>query len=166
MTIAQAPYSKETGPSFLTVGVISDTHGLLRPEAVEALSGVNHILHAGDVGDPAILDVLSSIAPLTAIRGNVDISGRCSQLPATEMVELGGCHIYVIHAIEDLDIEPRSAGVAIVIYGHSHKPSYEERSGTLYLNPGSAGPRRFDLPVTVARLSIGEGKVDARIIPL
>ena len=148
------------------IGVISDTHGLLRPEAVAALAGVNHILHAGDVGDAAILDRLRALAPLTAIRGNVDTVGRCGELPGTEAVELGGQTFYLVHAIEDLDIDPRAAGVAAVVYGHSHQPAIEERNGVLYLNPGSAGPRRFNLPVTVAKVRIAQGKLGPGIVPL
>jgi putative phosphoesterase len=150
----------------LTVGVISDTHGLLRPEAVAALAGVDHILHAGDVGDPGILDELRAIAPLTAIRGNVDVSGICGALPATEAVELGGLLFYLVHSSQDLDIEPVAAGVVVVVSGHSHRAGTQLRQGVLYLNPGSAGPRRFDLPVTLAMVTIANGAVRARIIQL
>jgi putative phosphoesterase len=150
----------------LHIGVISDTHGLLRPEALAALRGVDHILHAGDVGDAGILVALREIAPLTAIRGNVDVSGVCGQLPATELVELGGCLFYLVHALHDLDINPRAAGVAAVIYGHSHHADVEQRDGVLFLNPGSAGPRRFSLPVTLARVDVLDGKVHARIVTL
>jgi putative phosphoesterase len=134
------------------IGVISDTHGLLRPEALDALRGATHILHAGDVGDIAILDALREIAPVTAIRGNIDTHGPTAQLPATEAVELDGRLIYMLHSIADLDLKPDAAGIAVVIYGHSHKPAIEIRKGVLYLNPGSAGPRRFKLPITVAHL--------------
>ena len=143
----------------IRVAVISDTHGLLRPEAVATLHGVDHILHAGDVGDPAILDALSSIAPLTAIRGNIDTRGRCAQLPATEMIELGGVTIYMVHSVADLDIKPVAAGVHVVVSGHSHKPAQETLSGVLYLNPGSIGPRRFRLPVAMAFLQIADSKI-------
>ncbi len=152
----------------LTVGVISDTHGLLRPEAVAALASVDHILHAGDVGDAAILDRLRAIAPLTAIRGNAWTRlGRCAK-PACqpEAVELGGRLLYLVHAIEDMDIDPCAAGVAAVVYGHSHRPVIEERNGVLFLNPGSAGPRRFDLPVTVAKISVVDSGLHASIVPL
>jgi putative phosphoesterase len=134
------------------IGIISDTHGLLRPEALDALRGATHILHAGDVGDIAILDALREIAPVTAIRGNIDTHGPTAQLPATEAVELDGRLIYMLHSIADLDLKPDAAGIAVVIYGHSHKPAIEIRKGVLYLNPGSAGPRRFKLPITVAHL--------------
>jgi putative phosphoesterase len=149
----------------MTVGVISDTHGLLRREALESLQGVDHILHAGDVGDAAILQRLREIAPITAIRGNVDVSGVCAELPATEAVELGGLLFYLVHSIQDLDIKPEIAGVAAVISGHSHRASIRQ-DAVLYLNPGSAGPRRFDLPVTLARIQIINGKIYPHIIEL
>jgi len=150
----------------MRIGVISDTHGLLRHEAVEALRGVEHILHAGDVGDPEILAALRGLAPVTAIRGNIDRSGPCALLPATEAVELGGCLVYLLHALDDLDIKPEAAGVGVVVYGHSHKPNVETRNGVLYLNPGSAGPRRFSLPVTVALLTLSDGGPAVELVPL
>ncbi len=150
----------------MRVGVISDTHGLLRPEALAALHGVDRLIHAGDIGDPHILQKLRAIAPLTAIRGNIDRSGPCAALPATEAVELDGHLLYVVHALPDLDISPRAAGIGAVIYGHSHKPAIDRRDGVLYLNPGSAGPRRFSLPLTVALLQISTETIDAVIIPL
>lgn len=141
----------------LRVGVLSDTHGLLRPEIAAALHGVDHILHAGDVGDPAILQQLSAIAPLTAIRGNVDTHGPCATLPATDMLDLGGVTIYMVHSVHDLDIDPTRAGVRLVISGHTHQPDMQERNGVLYLNPGSAGPRRFRLPIAMSYLRIENG---------
>jgi len=150
----------------MLVGVISDTHGLLRPEALVALAEAEHILHAGDVGDPAILDALREIAPVTAIQGNVDVEGDCAELPATDVVELAGRLFYLVHSVHDLDIKPEAAGVAVVVSGHSHKPSIEERHGVMYLNPGSAGPRRFKSPVTVALVTVGEGGVSARIVEI
>ncbi len=150
----------------MRVGVISDTHGLLRPEAVAALQGVDHILHAGDIGDPDILDRLAAIAPLTAIRGNIDIADRCAELPATEAVELAGHLLYLVHSIADLDVHPSAAGLSAVIYGHSHQAVNETRDGVLYLNPGSAGPRRFSLPITLAYLHLETGEVRAEIVPL
>jgi putative phosphoesterase len=136
------------------IGVISDTHGLLRPEALAALRGSSHILHAGDVGDIDILDALKQIAPVTAIRGNIDTEGPTAQLLATEVVELEGHLIYLLHSLADLDLKPEAAGMSVVISGHSHKPKVETRNGVLYLNPGSAGPRRFSLPITVAHLHL------------
>jgi putative phosphoesterase len=141
----------------MLIGVISDTHGLLRPEALTALRGVEHILHAGDVGDIAILDALREIAPVTAIRGNVDVSGACAELPATDVVELGDRLFYLVHSVHDLDINPVAAGVTMVVSGHSHKASVEVRDGVIYFNPGSAGPRRFSLPVTVGFVTVEDG---------
>lgn len=138
----------------MLLGILSDTHGLLRPAVLPALRGVDHILHAGDVGDPQILETLRSIAPVTAIRGNIDRSGPCADLPATEGVELGGLLFYLVHSVNDLDIDPRAGGVAAVISGHSHKPSVTWKNDVLYLNPGSVGPRRFSLPVSLALLRI------------
>ena len=150
----------------MKIGVISDTHGLLRPEALTALSGIDHILHAGDVGDPDILDALRKIAPVTAIRGNIDTHGPCADLPPTEAVELYGHLFYLIHSVHDLDIVPVAAGVACVISGHSHKPSIDQRGKVIYLNPGSAGPRRFSLPVTLAIVDATPTKLIPRLIEL
>jgi hypothetical protein len=150
----------------MRVGVISDTHGLLRPAALKALAGVDHILHAGDVGDPEILSALEEIAPLTAIRGNIDRSGPCAALPATEIVELDRVTFYLLHDVHELDLDPATAGISVVVSGHSHKPLIEERRGVIYLNPGSAGPRRFTLPVTMGFVSLGDGSPRAEIIPL
>src|SRR6266481_3053104 len=141
----------------MLIGVISDTHGFLRPEALAALRGVEHILHAGDVGEIAILDELRKIATVTAIRGNVDVSGACANLPATDVVELGGKLFYLVHSVHDLDINPVAAGVAMVVSGHSHKASVQVRDGVIYFNPGSAGPRRFSLPVTVGFVTVEDG---------
>jgi uncharacterized protein len=149
----------------MLIGVISDTHGLLRPEALAALRGVEHILHAGDVGDVAILDALREIAPVTAIRGNVDVSGACAELPATDVVELGGQLFYLVHSVHDLDINPKAAGVAMVVSGHSHKAKVEVKDGVVYFNPGSAGPRRFSLPVTVGFVTVEDG-VEASVMEL
>jgi uncharacterized protein len=150
----------------MRIGVISDTHGLMRPEALRALQGAEHILHAGDVGDPAILDALRAIAPVTAIRGNIDEGGPCSHLPSTELVELGGRSIFMLHDVKKIDLNPEAAGIAAVVFGHSHKPLVEWRRGVLFLNPGSAGPRRFELPVTFAWLKIEANEVSARVVPL
>ena len=148
------------------VGVISDTHGLLRREAVDALRGSDHIIHAGDIGASEILDQLASIAPVTAIRGNVDKAEWCRKLPETEVLELGGISIYIIHDLARLDLKPQAAGFSVVISGHSHIPRQERRAGVLYFNPGSAGPRRFKLPVTLGRLTVEANRVAAEIIPL
>jgi hypothetical protein len=147
-------------------GVISDTHGLLRPEALAALAGVDHILHAGDVGDAKILDALRKIAPVTAIRGNIDGSGPCAALPATDLVELGGTAFYLLHDLKKLDLDPVAAGISVVVSGHSHKPAIESRRGVLYLNPGSAGPRRFSLPITVAVVTLTGPQPETEIIHL
>jgi len=147
----------------MKIGVISDTHGLLRAEALAALQGVEHILHAGDVGDAAILDALRTIAPVTAIRGNVDTHGACALLPATEMVSLGGVSFYLVHSVHDLDVNAEAAGIACVVSGHSHQPLIEERRGVMYLNPGSAGPRRFSLPVSLAYVTIEGGAMRAEL---
>ena len=148
------------------IGVISDTHGLLRPEATDALHGSELIIHAGDVGGPGILEALTRIAPVVAVRGNVDTAPWATALPATEVVEVAGRHLYVLHQIEHLDLDPSAAGFAAVIYGHSHKPSVEVRRGVLYLNPGSAGPRRFTLPITLVRLRIGDGGLEPELVSL
>lgn len=148
----------------MLVGVLSDTHGLLRPQVLEALTEVEHILHAGDVGDIRILDKLREIAPVTAIRGNVDTVGPCAELPATEAIELGGHFLYMVHSIEDLDLNPRAAEIQVVISGHSHKPSITQRDGVLYLNPGSMGPRRFSLPISLALLHLKPESMRAEIV--
>ena len=150
----------------MRIGVISDTHGLLRPEAIAALRNVDHILHTGDVGDPAILDHLRRIAPLTAIRGNIDRSGPCSRLPATEFVELAGQNLYMLHSVHDLDLDPLAAGISVVISGHSHKPLMEWEKGVLYFNPGSAGPRRFSLPISLGFIEITDKGIQPIITPL
>ncbi len=138
-----------------TIGLISDTHGLLRPEAVRALRGSDLIIHAGDVGNPEILETLKGLAPVVAVRGNVDTAAwAVEQLPATNVAEAGDCSIYVLHDLHDLDLDPAAAGFKAVVSGHSHKASQAERDGVLYINPGSAGPRRFNLPITVARLDL------------
>jgi uncharacterized protein len=148
------------------IGVISDTHGLLRPAAIEALRGVEHILHAGDIGDASILDSLRNLAPVTAIRGNIDVGGPCSHLPATEVVTLDGHTFYMLHDRQALDLDPAAAGFSAVISGHSHKPLIEWRHGVLYMNPGSAGPRRFSLPVSIGLLTIGADGLQPRLVTL
>jgi putative phosphoesterase len=148
------------------LGVISDTHGLVRPEAVEALRGSGRILHAGDVGAPEILEALAQIAPVTAIRGNVDTDVWARALPKTDVVTAGGVSIYILHDLGHLDLKLGAAGFRVVVYGHSHQPKIEEKNGVLYFNPGSAGPRRFHLPVSVGRLTIEAGKVRAELVEL
>lgn len=148
------------------IGVISDTHGLLRPEAVDVLRGSELILHAGDVGKPGILDELRSIAPLIAVRGNVDGGDWAEELPMSETIEFGGHHIHMRHILADLDISPATAGFAMVIFGHSHRPEISEEDGVTYFNPGSAGPPRFQLPVTVGRLTMQQGRIKPEIIDL
>jgi putative phosphoesterase len=148
------------------IGVISDTHGLLRPEALQSLRGSDHIIHAGDVGAPEILAELATIAPVTAIRGNVDKAAWARSLSETEVVEIGGVLIYVLHDLGQLDLKPEAAGFKVVISGHSHVPKQETRGGVLYFNPGSAGSRRFKLLVTVGRLIVEGGKVRGEIISI
>ncbi len=152
----------------LTLGILSDTHGLLRPEVLASLraSNVDHILHAGDIGNPDILTSLRQIAPVTAIRGNTDTHGPCALLPATDAVELAGHLFYLVHSIHDLDLDPAAAGISAVVSGHSHRPETRTHRGVLYLNPGSCGPRRFDLPITLAILDISENILLPRLIPL
>jgi putative phosphoesterase len=150
----------------MKIGVISDTHALLRPEALVALEGVNHILHAGDVGDAHILDALRAVAPVTAIRGNIDRSGPCAELPAEVYCTLAGTNIYMLHDVHALDLDPVAADVQVVVSGHSHSPLLEERKGVLFFNPGSAGPRRFSLPVCLGLLSIEDGTIRAEHVPL
>jgi putative phosphoesterase len=150
----------------MIIGLISDTHGLLRKEALAALAGVHHILHAGDVGDPEILEQLRQIAPVTAIRGNIDEHGRCAFLPPTEVVDLGGVTFYMLHDGNQLDLDPVAAGFGAVISGHSHKPLIEWHKSVLSFNPGSAGPRRFQLPVTVGKVVVVAGKLEPSILPL
>ncbi len=147
------------------IGVIADTHGLLRPEAIAALEGAELILHAGDIGPAAIVEELESIAPVRVVRGNCD-HGDWTRLPETEVIEVEGRHAYMIHDIAGLELDPRAAGFAAVIYGHSHRPEIEHRDGVLYLNPGSAGPRRFSLPVSVARMYRDGGGLRAEIVEL
>ncbi len=150
-----------------SVGVISDTHGLLRPEAVEALRGSAWIIHAGDVGKESVLTQLATVAPVVAIRGNVDFGEWTERLPLTETLQIGDVLLHVIHDVKDLDLNPAAASIRVVISGHSHQPSIHEENGVLYLNPGSAGPRRFKLPVSVARLEINEtGGVTAQLTEL
>ncbi len=150
----------------MRIGVIADTHGLMRPQALAALACSDHILHAGDIGKPAVLDALRAIAPLTAIRGNNDTAPWAQSLQETETLDLAGVRIHVVHDLAQLDIDPRADGVAVVVHGHSHRPTTVERDGVLYLNPGSAGPRRFTLPLSVAWLVVEGGRCRAEIVPI
>jgi uncharacterized protein len=149
-----------------TIGVISDTHGLLRPEAIAALEGCDRIIHAGDVGSANVLNQLRRIAPVVAVRGNVDKGHWANALPWSAVVELDGYTIYVIHILADLDLQAAPADLRAVVFGHSHQPSIEDRDGVLFLNPGSAGPRRFKSPVSVARMAVVDGRLTAQLIPL
>ena len=148
------------------IGVISDTHGLLRPEALAALRGSDYIVHAGDIGDLDILKKLAAVAPVTAIRGNVDREAWAQKIPATTVLEVGGISIFVLHNLAELDLKPDAGGFGVVVCGHSHVARQETKSGVLYFNPGSAGPRRFRLPVTVGRLIVKDGKVSGEIIEI
>jgi uncharacterized protein len=150
----------------INVGVISDTHGLLRPEAERALAGSDFIVHAGDVGSPDILGRLARIAPVTAVRGNVDTAAWAGTLPSTNVLQVGPMSLYILHDLNQLDLDPRAAGFAAVLSGHSHKPRDEWRDGILYFNPGAAGPRRFRLPVTVGRLRIDADMISPEIVHL
>lgn len=150
----------------MRIGIISDTHGLLRPEAIEQLAGVDHILHAGDIGGPEVIEGLLRIAPVTAVRGNVDRGEWAASYPHTEFVEFGGQSIYLLHDLGDLDLDPVAAGVDIVVSGHSHRPKIETTDGVLYLNPGSAGPRRFSLPIALATLELTGDAIRPCIVDL
>jgi uncharacterized protein len=147
----------------LNIGLISDTHGLLRPQAAQALAGVSHIVHAGDIGNADVLTQLESIAPLAVIRGNNDTGAWAAEIPETLLLEIAGVRLYVLHDANQLDVDPKANGIDVVIAGHSHKPAIDTRDGVLFVNPGSAGPRRFKLPVSVGFLEIADGKVTARL---
>ena len=152
--------------SSILIGVISDTHGLLRPEAIAILRGSDHIIHGGDVGSPDILEKLSEIAPVTAVRGNIDKAAWAQKLPETEVLDTGGILIYVLHDFARLDLKPEASGFSVVISGHSHVAKQEPRNGVLYFNPGSAGPQRFKLPVSVGKLIVENGAVRGEILQL
>jgi uncharacterized protein len=148
------------------VGLISDTHGLLRPQALAALDGCDHIVHAGDICDPDVLARLSTLAPVTAVRGNNDVGAWAAALPHSTRIEIGGISLYAVHDVKEIDIDPATAGIHVVVSGHSHKPSVVDRGGVLWVNPGSAGRRRFSLPISLGELLIEHGSARARIIPL
>jgi putative phosphoesterase len=151
-------------PSPTLIGLISDTHGLLRPSALRAMQGAELIIHAGDVGNPAILDALRKIAPIVVVRGNVDTEQWAEALPITAVAEAGATQIYVLHDVKQLDLNPKTAGFSVVVSGHSHQPGQTERDGVIYINPGSAGPRRFQLPITAARLDLKQRPWKAEFI--
>ena len=148
------------------IGIISDTHGLVRPQALEALKSVDMILHAGDIGSKDVLDTLNELAPVVAVRGNNDKADWARSLPDWEVVEVGNVSIYMLHDVKEIDISPSGAGFQVVVSGHSHQPAVQEQRGVLYINPGSAGPRRFTLPVSVAHLHVLGEKLQANIIEL
>ncbi|WOC79628.1 metallophosphoesterase family protein [Stutzerimonas frequens] len=150
----------------MRIGLISDTHGLLRPEALAALQGCAQIIHAGDIGKPQVLDGLRAIAPLEAIRGNIDMADWALELPERLDLRIGGLSLHVLHDLKQLDIDPLVAGIDVVIAGHSHKPKVERRDGVLYVNPGSAGPRRFSLPISLALLELNDGDAQVELISL
>ncbi len=154
-------------PHKAIVGLISDTHGLLRPEALDFLRGSDFIVHAGDIGDPGIVTELARLAPVVAVRGNIDQGDWAQSIPATEVFEVGGAAVlYVLHNIDDLNLDPAAAGFHAVVYGHSHQPGVRWKDGVLYVNPGSAGPRRFSLPISVGRLLVDAGTVSAELIEI
>jgi uncharacterized protein len=153
-------------PAIKRIGLISDTHGLLRPEAVEALRGSELIIHAGDVGEPEILDALRAVAPVVAVRGNVDTADWAQALPETAVAQTDGALIYILHDLNGLDLNPLAAGFQVVVSGHSHKPGSYQRESVLYINPGSAGPRRFQLPVTVVRLNLERTPYEVEFVEL
>jgi putative phosphoesterase len=151
----------------MKIGIVSDTHGLFRPEIAPALAGVERILHLGDVGKPAVLKELGKIAPVTAVRGNVDREGSCAELPETDVVLIADRYVYMLHDLHTLHLDPAAGKFAAVLSGHTHVPNFYTRKGVLYFNPGSCGPRRFRLPVTVGLLTVGEdGEFNAKIIEL
>jgi hypothetical protein len=152
--------------TIIPIGVISDTHGLLRHEAVEALAGSELIIHAGDVGDPDILETLEAIAPVRVVRGNVDRESWTQRFPMTDLIKVGSCSIYVVHDLCTMDIDASAADIDMVIFGHSHQPSIEQQHGVWLLNPGSAGPRRFDYPVSMAKVEVQGNQLQAEIVEL
>jgi putative phosphoesterase len=163
MPPAERPKKKS---SLHVIGLISDTHGLVRPEAIEALRGVDLVIHAGDIGKPEVLDALKAVSRLVAIKGNNDIGAWAKPLPDTQLVQTANTKLFVIHNVKELDCDPAAEGYKVIISGHSHKPSILARDGVLFVNPGSAGPRRFKLPVAVGKLFIQNQKVNAELIEL
>jgi uncharacterized protein len=149
-----------------TIGLISDTHGLLRNRAKKALQGVDLIIHAGDIDTPDVLDKLEKIAPVKAVRGNMDVLHRVNSLPESDLIEVGGICIYAIHDIQKMDLEPAAAGISLVVFGHSHQPAIYNKDGVIYINPGSAGPKRFKLPISLGRMTLDNGRIIPEIITL
>jgi putative phosphoesterase len=166
MTGHDANVGDQVGERDTVVGVISDTHGLIRPQAIAALVGADLIIHAGDVGTPEVIDRLGGLAPVFAVRGNVDTADWAARLPLTRVVEAGALRVFVLHEVSQLALDVAAAGLAAVVFGHSHRPSIETRGGVLFLNPGSAGPRRFKLPVTVARIRVSGRRMRPEIVEL
>src|SRR5215210_5378128 len=150
----------------MRIGIISDTHGVLRPEAIRQLAGADHIIHAGDIGAPEVIEGLGRIAPTTAIRGNIDTGGWAKDYPDTEIVVLGGRAFYVLHNVKEMQLDPAASGFDVVISGHSHRPKIETKNGVLYVNPGSAGPRRFKLPIAVAIVTLSDCALLPRILEI
>ena len=150
----------------MRIGIISDTHGLLRPEAIKHLVGTDHIIHAGDIGAPEVIEGLRRIAPTTAIRGNIDTGEWAMDYPDTELVALGGRALYVLHNLKEIKLDPAASGIDVIISGHSHRPKIETKNGVLYLNPGSAGPRRFKLPIALAILALSDRAILPRILEI
>ena len=150
----------------MRIGIISDTHGLLRPEAIKQLAGADHIIHAGDIGAPEVIEGLRRIAPTTAVRGNIDAGEWAKDYPDTELVVLGGRALYVLHNIKEIKLDPAASGFEVVISGHSHRPKIATKNGVLYVNPGSAGPRRFKLPIAVATLALSDRAILPRILEI
>ena len=150
----------------MRIGIISDTHGLLRPEAIKQLAGADHIIHAGDIGAPEVIEGLRRIAPITAIRGNIDVGEWAKDYPDSELVVLGGRSLYVLHNLKEIKLDPAGSGFDVIISGHSHRPRIETKTGVLYLNPGSAGPRRFKLPIAVAILVLSDQAILPRILEI
>ena len=150
----------------MRIGIISDTHGLLRPEAIEQLAGMDHIIHAGDIGGPEVIEGLRRVAPTTAIKVNVDAGGWARDYPDTQVIVLGGRAIFVLHNLKEMQVDPAASGFDVVVSGHSHRPKIETRNGVLYVNPGSAGPRRFKLPITVAILALTNSAILPRVLEI
>jgi hypothetical protein len=151
----------------MKIGVVSDTHGLFRPQLIQALSGVERILHLGDIGKLSVLEELSKIAPVTAIRGNVDRAGPCAQLPETDVVLIADRYVYMLHDLNTLHLDPAAGKFAAVLFGHSHVPNFYRRKGVLYFNPGSCGPQRFQLPITAGLLTVNQhGDMESQIVNL